>query len=190
MVAFTGNGDHAKREVLDVPEVLTLRWLHQTWAGVMGTIECRSGMVELGSKAIGLYLPDHAIPETAVRLGIPHTKGGRWLTATIHLGAHRAYVSPELFLRQRDLDGDHAWLAVSVLRIEGHLEPRGREFPDGSALYEWGMFGVKYYYFERLGRWGVYGGGNTPPRKLEAVAKSEESAEAYLWSVGAVRIGP
>lgn len=138
-------------------------------------------------RVLALYVPEKMIPRKAVRLASRRAPG-RWFTGTVTLGdegGHRALVGPEVFLRQFDVGGADAWLAVLFVRF-GHALPVARLGPPDRELQSWALGGQRYLYAHTGWKWRLWGAGNTPAEQIDTIIASGLDVQELTWSIGAV----
>lgn len=153
----------------------------------------RYAVAREGRVVHALYLAEDLIPKAAHRFSGRKGRVGRWATTSMILGQAligRAFAGPELFFRQIDLGPDESWLAPILMGFAQDAEIETFPFPSGERVYHWELRGEHFYYISRGARWTLYGAGNTPADRLEALAKKidAQSASDLLWEVGGIPI--
>lgn len=181
---------HLPAEVPENPDPALLGRLYQK--AIKGK-DCRYAVVRTERRVRALYLAEDLVPEKAVRLGTDARKSGSWATTSLKLGdwgGGRVFLGPQLFFRQVDILPREAWLsavllgfgpaksdAITALSAEGSK----REL----LSFEFG--GSRFYYDRSSSRWKLFGAGNTPAERIEAVrAEAGDDVDAFLWGIGAM----
>ena len=177
---------------LDLPQQPSQAMLDRVWRSCIQGVPCRHASIRQGQDLRAVFVDQAFLPSATVRFAGPARAAGRWLTSSLSLvapGTGRAWVGPEVFLRQVDLGGPDAWLVPTLLGLGSTCEVNERLFGRVS-VHEWQIDGCRYLYTARGSRWRLYGSGNTPQPVVERVLREESpsNARSYLWSLGAVRL--
>jgi hypothetical protein len=181
----------AERRVV-IPPLPERALLERLWREHIEGSACRYAVAREDRTIRAFYLAEDLLPEAAVRLTGKKGRLGRWATSAVHLGegyATRAFVGPDLFFRQLDLGPPESWLAASLLGFGQDVEVRAHAF-GGEAVYEWEIRSDLYYYRGRAGRWTLYGAGNTPIDRIDAMIAHHppDSVDDFLWMIGAIKL--
>ena len=178
-------------EISEHPTAVNLSALYRDH--LAGT-HCRYAVAREETAAHALFLPKVAVPDSAVRFAGQRRSPGRWITSILRLGTWgggRAFLGPEIFFRQVDLEINEAWLAPALVGFAADVQVREISAGDGS-LYLWTMASNHFAYDQSGAQWRLYSAGNTPWERVEQVMAEEkpDTVSDLLWSIGAVRIHP
>ena len=182
------------RRAPDVPVTLsplpTQPDLDRVYRNHIGGGQCRYAVIRRGKTVHAMYLAPDLLPGKAVMLPTGQRYVGRWSTVALSLGSNRAMraiMGPSLFFRQLDLAAAESWMAPVLMRFQHSVTCRVRTF--GTAVvHEWEIYGLRYFVARHRSTWRLYGGGNTPGKRLEKLCSrmGDVPARTFLWEIGAI----
>jgi hypothetical protein len=196
LTLFGAGGEPIASVALDIPERLPASLLVRWWREHIQGRTCRYAIARVNRQTRALFLAEDLIPKRAVRVPVApglRLRGG-WLTRSLRLGewgGGRAFVGPNLFIRQVDVLPAEAWLAPIFLGFGSGEEPRRVpvEDPGGSTLFEIPGEEGRLFCAVRGGAARLYGAGNTPADRLAAaLAEAPASVDDFFWAVGAIPV--
>lgn len=192
LTVFGTQGQRMAQLPAEVPENPEPSLLARLYKKAIKGKDCRYAVVRSKGRVRALYLAEDLVPEKAIRMGANTRHEGNWATTALRLGewgGGRAFMGPHLFFRQVDITPREAWLAPVLVGF-GRPDPSGRalvEGPESRQLLEFQHRGSRFFYAYTGSRWTLYGAGNTPEDRIEAVrAASGDDIDAFLWGVGAI----
>lgn len=142
-------------------------------------------VVREGLRPRAVWIARRHLPDAAIQFAGRRSSSGRWLTSAVPLeGQLRAWVGPEVFLRQLDLGGRFAWLVTVLYAMD--VDVRTRVHSVEPPVTEWKYADQRWLCSGRPGRWRLWGAGRTADERLEPVQAAATTAAELLWGIGAV----
>lgn len=177
----------------EVADELTAEALDALVTQHIGPREGHSAVLQSTRGVHGVWVAERSVPRAAVRTSQRRRAPGRWLTSFVRLGdwgGIKAFVGPELFVRQVDMRASESGLTPLLFRFVDEVPAVSFDVA-GERVDAFRHHGQQFFYCSRNGLvWKLLGAGDTPADRfgVDFAAQPPAALDELTYRYGAIEL--